>query len=305
MTDSVNPIVELDFSDWTAPARMPEKQAEWTTAVETGQVLYFPHLSLDLSPQEQALLREDMLHAGSRNVSLGSDGVLKHAAGTPEEQKLLAGMMDRYRQRVLTLVDGLFPAYRGALRAAPTSFRPKQVETRPQSVHADDRRMHFDAFATRPTYGERILRVFTNLNPNGVPRVWRVGEPFETVAKRYLPKIPPYSPIKAKLLNAVGGTKSVRSEYDHLMFNLHNLMKEDEQYQKSGTLATKDFPPGCVWVCYADLAAHGVESGQFMMEQTLHLAPGRELNPDNSPLAILTRLVGHPLAGVGSAHAVE
>ena len=304
MTDSASPIVELDFTDWDAPARFPDKQSEWTSALEAGQVLYFPHLAFELSPPEQALLREDVLKSGARNVSLGGDGVLKHAAGTPDEQKLLAGMIGRYRKLALTLVDGLFPHYRGALRVAPTSFRPKQVETRVQSVHADDRRMHFDAFATRPTYGERILRVFTNLNPNGEPRVWRVGESFETVAKRYLPKIPPYSPLKAKLLNAVGGTKSVRSEYDHLMFNLHNLMKEDEQYQKDGTLATMPFPPGCVWVCYADGASHGVASGQFMMEQTLHLAPGAELNPESSPLSILTRLVGHPLAGVGSAQAL-
>jgi hypothetical protein len=302
MTDAANPIVELDFTDWSDPAGHPERQDEWTNALEAGQVLYFPHLAFHLSPAEQSLLREDVLKGSARNVSLGGDGVLKHAAGTSEEQKLLADMLGRYRKSVLTLVDGLFPAYRGQLRAAPTSFRPKEVETRTQSVHADDRRMHFDAFATRPTYGERILRVFTNLNPNGVPRVWRVGEPFETVAKRYLPRIPPYSPFKAKLLNAVGGTKSVRSEYDHLMFNLHNLMKEDEQYQKNGTLATQPFPPGCVWVCYADLAAHGVASGQYMMEQTLHLPPGRELHPENSPLAILSRLVGHPLEGAGAAH---
>ena len=292
-----SPIVEIDFTDWNQAVNSPP---EWTEAIEDGQVLYFPRLAFQLRPEEQPLLREDLLAGGARNVSLGADGVLKHAAGTAQEQKLLAGMIGRYRQQALALVDGLFPHYRGALRVAPTSFRPKRVETRTQSVHADDRRMHFDAFATRPTYGERILRVFTNLNPNGEPRVWRVGEPFETIAKRYLPKIKPYSPFKAKLLNAVGATKSVRSEYDHLMFNLHNLMKEDEQYQRDGTVATQKFPPGCVWVCYADGAAHGVMSGQYMMEQTLHLPPGGELHPQNSPLGILTRLVGHPLTGVGA-----
>ncbi|MDR1995881.1 Kdo hydroxylase family protein [Azonexus sp.] len=291
-----SPIIEIDFTDWNQARNSPP---EWTAAIESGQVLYFPRLAFDLRPEEKPLLRENVLKAGARNVSLGSDGVLKHAAGTSEEQKLLTGMIVRYRQQVLALVDGLFPHYRGTLRVAPTSFRPKQVETRSQSVHADDRRLHFDAFATRPTYGERILRVFTNLNPNGQPRVWRVGESFETVAKRYLPRIPPYSPVKAKLLNAVRATKSVRSEYDHLMFYLHNLMKEDEQYQKTGAVATQPFPPGCVWVCYADGAAHGVMSGQYMMEQTLHLPPGGEADPQSSPLAILTRLVGHPLAGVG------
>jgi hypothetical protein len=301
MTASANPIVELDFSDWTAPTRMLEKQAGWTAALEAGQVLYFPRLGFHLTPSEQALLREDMLKPGSRNVSLGADGMLKHAAGTPEEQKLLAEMIGRYRKLALALADGLFPAYRGALRVAPTSFRPKQVETRQQSVRADDKRMHVDAFPTRPTYGERLLRVFTNLNPNGAPRVWRVGESFETIATRYLPQIPPYSPFKARLLNAVGGTKSVRSEYDHLMFKLHNLMKEDERYQKNGAVATQPFPPNCVWMCYADLAAHAVMSGQFMLEQTLHLAPGRELHPERSPLSILARLMGRPLAGVGLA----
>jgi hypothetical protein len=292
-----SPIIQIDFTDW---AQAQDSRPEWTAAVESGQVLYFPRLSFDVLPAEQPLLREGALKAGSRNVSLGSDGALKHAAGTPGEQKLLADMIGRFRQRALALVDGLFPHYRGALRVAPTSYRPRQVETRVQSIHADDRRMHFDAFATRPTYGERILRVFTNLNPHGEPRVWRVGEAFETVAQRYLPKIPPYSPLKARLLNAVGATKSVRSEYDHLMFYLHNLMKEDDQYQQNGTMATQPFPPGSVWVCYADQAAHAVMSGQYMMEQTLHLRPGGEADPQSSPLSILTRLMGRPLAGVGA-----
>jgi hypothetical protein len=300
-TSSIEPIVELDFSDWNAPAGHPDQQAGWTAALEAGQVLYFPRLAFQLSPEETALLREDILKGCARNVSLGADGALKHAAGTPEEQRLLGGMIGRYRKLAVALVNGLFPAYRGALRVAPTSFRPRQVETRVQSVHADDKRMHVDAFPTRPTYGERLLRVFTNVNPNGAPRVWRVGESFETIARRYLPSAKPYSLLRAKLLNAMGGTKSLRSEYDHLMLQLHDLMKEDEHYQQTGTLETKPFPPGCVWVCYSDQATHAVMSGQFMMEQTFYLPQGRELNPASSPLAILTRLVGHPLLGVGAA----
>ena len=62
-----------------------------------------------------------------------------------------------------------------------------------QSWRADDRRLHVDAFPSRPNYGERILRVFTNVNPDGEPRVWRVGEPFEAVARRFLPRAKPYS----------------------------------------------------------------------------------------------------------------
>ena len=292
-------IVEIDFIDWAEAHSRPE----WTAAVEAGKVLYFPRLGFAVQPEEQALLREDMLAPKSRNVSLGADGVLKGAAGSAQDQQALAAMVGRFRQQALQLVDDLLPEYKGQLRVAPTSFRPKQVETRAQSVRADDQRMHVDAFPSRPSYGERLLRVFTNLNPHGVPRVWRVGEDFETIARRFLPQAKPYRLWQAKLLNAVHATKALRSEYDHLMLQLHDLMKFDEQYQKNGTQVTVPFPPGSVWVCFSDQATHAVMSGQFMMEQTLYLPPGKEVDPQASPLAILTRLVGRPLVGVGAGTA--
>ena len=150
-----SPIVEIDFTDWQQAHPRPE----WTAAVEAGQVLFFPKLGFELQPDEKALLREDMLAAGKRNVSLGADGVLKGAAGSADEQQALAAMIGRFRAQAQGLIDRLLPAYKGQLRMAPTSFRPKQVETRAQSVRADDQRMHVDAFPSRPNYGERILRV--------------------------------------------------------------------------------------------------------------------------------------------------
>ena len=291
-----SPIVELDLADW----RQVSSRPEWTAAVEAGQVLYFPHLAFEVLPGERALLREGMLAPRSRNVSLGTDGVLKGAAGAPEEQVQLTAMVARFRQQALQFIDGLLPEYRGQLRAAPTSFRPRQVETRKQSVRADDQRLHVDAFPSRPNYGERILRVFANINPTGVARVWRVGDSFEAVARQFLPRARPYRLWQAQVLNALHVTKSLRSEYDHLMLQLHDAMKRDEAYQKSGTQVSMPFAAGSVWVCYSDQATHAVMSGQFMMEQTLYLPPGREANPQASPLAILTRLVGRPLVGVGA-----
>ena len=292
-------IVEIDVTELAQVASRPE----WTAAVEAGKVLYFPRLGFDVQPQEKALLREDMLSPKSRNVSLGADGVLKGAGGSAAEQAQLAAMVARFRQQALQLVDALLPEYHGHTRIAPTSFRPRQVETRVQSVRADDQRMHVDAFPSRPTYGERLLRVFANVNPADVPRVWRVGESFETVARHFLPKAKPYSLWQAKLLNAVKATKSLRSEYDHYMLQLHDLMKFDDAYQKNGTQVTMPFPPGCLWVCYSDQATHAVMSGQFMMEQTLYLPAGHEVDPTSSPLAILTRLMGRPLVGVGAGAA--
>ena len=53
-------------------------------------------------------------------------------------------------------------------------------------------------------------------------------------------------------------------------------------------------------MCYSDQAVHAVMEGQYMMEQTLYLPPGREADPAASPLGILTRLMGRPLVGAGA-----
>ncbi|MDA7417503.1 Kdo hydroxylase family protein [Xenophilus arseniciresistens] len=286
-------ILNLEASDWHGVASNPA----WTAALEAGKVLYFPKLRFALEAGEEALLRPEVRDPKSRNISLGIDDRLKGAAGDAATQEAVARMVRRFRAQARALIDGLLPDYAPKLRAAPTSFRPMQVETRTQSWRADDRRLHVDSFPSRPNYGERILRVFTNLNPQGQPRVWRVGEPFEDVARRFLPRATPYSAWKARALQALHVTKSLRSEYDHLMLQLHDGMKSDLDYQARAPQETMAFPAGSTWVCFSDQTSHAVMSGQYMMEQTLYLPPGQEYDPKASPLAILQRLTGRPLVG--------
>ncbi|RYF71360.1 MAG: 3-deoxy-D-manno-oct-2-ulosonic acid (Kdo) hydroxylase [Comamonadaceae bacterium] len=290
-------ILTLDARTWSGVGSDPA----WTAALEAGKVLFFPNLRFSLDAAEQALLRPEVRDPKSRNISLGVDDRLKGAAGDAATQAALAQMVARFRGQARQLIDGLFPDYTAKLRAAPTSFRPMQVETRAQSWRADDRRLHVDSFPSRPNYGERILRVFTNLNPDDAPRVWRVGEPFEDVARRFLPRAKPYVAWQARALRALHVTKSLRSEYDHLMLQLHDGMKSDLDYQASAPQQTMAFPAGSTWVCFSDQTSHAVMSGQYMMEQTLYLPPGQEYDPSASPLAILTRLAGRPLAGVQAA----
>jgi hypothetical protein len=131
----------------------------------------------------------------------------------------------RFRNQATTLIFTAFPEYKPYLKLAPTSFRPLEVSDRVTSWRADDKRLHVDAFPSRPNYGERILRVFINVNPEGAPRVWRIGEPFSNIVSQYLEKIKPYSYNYAKLIKFLGVTKSLRSEYDHIMLGLHDAMK--------------------------------------------------------------------------------
>ena len=287
-------ILDIDTADWQIRA----PNSVWISALEAGQVLYFPRLSLAFTTDERRFLTPAIRDPKSRNISLDAKGQIKGAIGEAADQAALASMIGRFRMHAQQLISSLLPAYADAgsgLRLAPTSYRPMQVETRAQSWRADDRRMHVDAFPSRPNYGERILRVFTNVNPDGVPRVWRVGEPFEDVAQRFLPKVKAYSRWQAQLLNALHVTKSLRSEYDHLMLQLHDAMKSDLDYQKDGPQVTQPFAAGSVWVCFSDQTPHAVMSGQYMMEQTFHLPAARQYDQDASPLAILRRLTGRAL----------
>lgn len=284
-------ILEIPGRDW----RLTGSDPAWIAALEAGKVLYFPQLAFEMSEAERGLLRPDIRDPKSRNISLRADDVLAGAQGDAESLRLLAAMVGRFRRQARELIDGLLPHYSPALRMAPTSFRPSQVESRAQSWRADDRRLHVDAFPSRPNYGERILRVFTNLNPHGQPRVWRVGESFEAIAQRFVPRAKPYVAWQAKLLNALHVTKSLRSEYDHLMLQLHDGMKGDADYQANSPQQTMPFPPGASWVCFSDQTSHAVMSGQFMMEQTLHLPAAAQYHPEASPLAILQRQLGRPL----------
>ena len=284
-------ILEVDTAGW----RISTPNPTWIAALEAGKVLYFPQLAFTLTQDERRFLTPAVRAPKSRNISLDADGHLKGALGDAAEQAALAAMVGRFRMQARQLIDSLLPAYSDHLRLAPTSFRPMQVETRAQSWRADDRRMHVDSFPSRPNYGERILRVFANLNPDGAPRVWRVGEPFEDVARRFLPRAKAYSRWQAQLLHALHVTKSFRSEYDHLMLQLHDGMKSDPEYQRSGPQLTMPFAAGSVWVCFSDQTPHAVMSGQYMMEQTLHLPAAKQYDPNASPLAILTRLTGRSL----------
>jgi len=288
----MNPrIVELPIHDWAAASENPE----WIADLEAGKVLYFPNLAFTPREEEKRLFTPDIRDPKSRNISLNADGRLAGAAGDEATQALLAGMVGRFRQQAIGLIHDLLPRYTPALRMAPTSFRPMQVESRVQSWRADDRRLHVDSFPSRPNYGERILRVFANVNPEGQPRVWRVGESFEAIAERFVPRAKPYSRWQAKALNALHVTKSLRSEYDHLMLQLHDGMKGDLDYQRDCEQVTMPFAAGSVWVCFSDQTAHAVMSGQYMMEQTLHLPAAKQYDPAASPLGILQKLTGREL----------
>ena len=284
-------LVKIKASSW----KLKKFQSEWAEDLENGKVLYIEGLKFEITPHEKKFFSPSVLNKKSRNISLNSKGVLKGANGSENDIKELSAMVNRFREDAKSLIFSAFPKYKKYLKLAPTSFRPIDVSIRVTSWRADDKRLHVDSFPSRPNYGERILRVFVNVNPNNKPRVWRIGEPFEDIANRYIGNIKPYSRLQAKLINFLGVTKSFRSKYDHLMLGLHDAMKSDLTYQKNAPQITMPFKPGSVWICFSDQAADAVMSGQYMMEQTFHLPPSKQYFREKSPLEVLRKLTGEKL----------
>jgi hypothetical protein len=288
-------IVTLTLAAWDP--RLNDVQSRALAAeLEAGKVLFFPHLDFALTPDEQRFLDPRWSDGKAKNISYTpGSGLLKGASGNRADLDALAAMVARFHAQAMALVHGLFPAYRTALHVAPTSYRPMPVEGRASSWRKDDSRLHVDAFPSRPNRGERILRVFTNVNPRGISRSWRVGEPFTELAARFLPVLPKPLPGSALLLKSLRITKSQRSLYDHFMLQLHDRMKSDLDYQKTAPQEAVGFPPGSTWICFSDQTSHAAMGGQFMFEQTLHLPVEALYDPDSAPLRVLERLAGRAL----------
>ena len=264
-------------------------------ALEQGQVLFLPNLGFVLDESEKQFLSPAWLDGSRKNISLEGEKV-GGAQGAEQELARLAGMVARFSQEATALIHTLFPHYAAHLHQARTSYRPSPVgASQAISWKKDDSRLHVDAFPSRPNHGERILRVFANVNPHQEARVWRVGEPFEAVAIKFLPTINKPIVGSAALLKLLKITKKKRSEYDHIMLHLHDGMKADMDFQQNVPQQTVHFPPGSVWICFSDQVLHAAMCGQFMFEQTFHLPISALQHPELSPLKVLERLKGRVL----------
>lgn len=264
-------------------------------ALEQGSVLLFPQLRFSMEQGEGRLL-SPAIAAKSKNVSLDlSSGTLRGSGAGEAELRLLGSMMQRFATSSGALLRNLLPQYAAGLIQARTSFRPAEITRRSTSWRKDDTRLHVDSFPSSPVRGNRILRVFSNVNPHGQSRTWRLGESFESVARRYLPSLP--GPVwgVSPLLGMLGITKGRRSAYDHFMLQLHDRMKADLDYQSEADQIVCEFHAGSTWIAFTDQVSHAAMRGQYALEQSFYLPVTCMLDPSQAPLRILQRLAGREL----------
>lgn len=285
-------VLTLPLRQWAA--------AEASSAVselEQGKVLFLPELAFTLSEQEMPLLDPALVDPKRKNISYQPLSGKLTGVAVAERRQQVQQLLERYYQSCRQLIAGLLPEYQEALHHPTGSLRlhPVSAWRASSSWRKDDSRLHVDAFPSRPNYGERILRIFTNINPHGEHRQWRVGEPFPQLAQRFMPRLARYSAFSSWLQHRVRITKTRRSHYDHLMLQLHDAMKADGDYQQQGPQLALAFPPGSSWICFSDQTPHAAMGGQFMLEQTFLLPVNKMQDPQRSPLKVLEQLRGQSL----------
>ncbi len=289
------PIETFSSRAWNDALPEPERQRA-LTGLEAGAVLVFPSLPFELQPDEARFLSPATASGDAKNVSY--DPLTDALSGTAcqgGDRDQLARMMRRFARSARQLVESVVPSYAPRLQLARTSFRPIAVEGRPMPPISDDTLLHVDAFPSRPTGGKRILRVFTNLSPSGAPRLWKLGEPFEDFAARFVARLTLPLPGRGWLLERLGTTVGRRTPYDHYMLGLHDTAKLDAEYQRSAPCALHAFPAGATWMVFSDVTVHAAIAGQYVLEQTLHMPLTAMRREAQSPLRILERRLGRAL----------
>jgi len=286
-----------------APESAPGVRA--SEELERGNILFFPRSPFPLSEGDRAFLLDQKQTGAGYHKNIAYRPAENRLTGTDKMGEAatahLKTILRSYSDWAAAFLDRLIPEYSGQWTRDFASYRSIEEKGRTARTTARNDLAHVDAFPTRPTHGDRILRVFTNINPSQ-GRVWITSETFEGLAARFardvgIPEEPGAGAHSfARLAKALGIRQWTRSPYDSFMLRFHDFLKENTEFQEKCIKQRWEFPPGSCWICYTDMVSHAVLSGQFALEQTFLISRKAMALPDQSPIRILERICGHPLS---------
>ncbi|MGH9328318.1 MAG: Kdo hydroxylase family protein [Terriglobia bacterium] len=278
--------------------------------LEEGDILFFSTPPFSLPERDQSFLLSVRQTASAIHKNIAykpdRDRVQGFTPGSAEAEPLRR-IMRSYSQAVTGfLADFLLP-YRRRWRLDFASFRPIQEEGRTLPIQKRNDLLHVDSFPTRPSNGHRILRVFTNLNPEH-SRVWLTGEPFDALVRQYgeaaglgrlraKARSPAHAAVRrvTRFARAFGIPLIDRPPYDEFMLGFHHYLKKNREYQERCPKSKWEFPPLSTWLVFTDMVPHAALSGQYALEQTFLIDRQALLRPQKAPYRVLEELAGVPV----------
>ena len=298
-----------DVGDSTSTDRRTPLGRWCCEQLEQGNILFFPETPFSFPDEWRRFLLQQRKGESRYHKNIAyrpAEGRLTgFASENEDEQQRLHEILRGYSALVVQYLAKLLPDYKERWRLDYASFRPFEEQGRDLRVRARNDLLHTDAFPTRPTNGDRILRFFTNLNPEK-PRVWVTSQTFEPLAERYAARagLPGADARSGGALGwlaqkgrhvakALHLPMTLRSPYDDFMLRFHHYLKENAEFQQSCPKTRHEFPPGSSWMVFTDMVSHAVLSGQFALEQTFLVPRDAMVTPEKAPFRVLERLCGH------------
>src|SRR5262249_5794397 len=156
--------------------------------------------------------------------------------------------------------------------------------------------VHIDAYPSRPTNGDSILRLYVNLNRSD-PRVWVTSETIEKLLERYGTAVGlPTSPgttwtqrLTQGLFGLFQTRGKVRSAYDAFMLRFHDFLKSNDEFQEYCPKRYWHFPPGSAWLVMGDTLSHAVLRGRYALDHSIFVAPHTLALPEQSAPALFAK----------------
>jgi hypothetical protein len=288
-----------DQPQGATPASLEER-------LEQGEVIYYPicPFPVPAGADRDFLLRQSLASRAHKNVSYNprTGKAAGFRAQGPEQAERLRVLLATFSTTVTDWLKGMLPRYAAHWRSDAVSFRPEEEATRRLRWKARNDLLHVDAFPSRPTGGDRILRVFVNVNPTE-PRIWATSQGFAQLLERFgkaaglpsehdlgvLPK------IRRGLVTLFDPKRRKRTKYDQFMLRFHDYLKRNETFQESGPKRFWSFPPGSAWMVFTDFVSHAALRGRFALEHS-YFVPARAMAlPEMTPAALLERACGVPV----------
>jgi hypothetical protein len=300
-------IVKLFTLDENIDLSAPEVRREALETVEGGGVVFLPKSGFQLTQRERELIsntkellvkqpkkrngRPTIVFDPARGRIMKHfamvDGKIAFALVRSGARPELEAMMARFAAWADDLVTRLFPTYHAAMVRDRVTYRPNARDsTQP---------LHVDSSYGFPTQGRSMFRLFCNIDPENRPRIWQVGEPFQSFVARYMPSVHVQKPGWSASLLSQLGIVGPKTAYDQVIAELRRLGKDDKEYQKNAPRKIVEFPTGSCWFAITDLVLHGAVSGQHSIDQTYFLPETGMSDPAHSTLRILERMTQRSL----------
>lgn len=303
-------VTDYTARGWTSGAA-PEQRTRWYCArLEEGQILSFAGAPFELAEDDREFLIgvRQTTAAYHKNISYRPrEGRVHGLDRRGADGDRVRAIMGAYSRHVTAFAADFLRPYARGWKLDFASFRSVEERSRDLPLKSRNDLLHTDAFPTRPTNGNRILRIFTNLNPTE-PRVWLTGEPFDVIAPRLAEEAglesfaqmarSPWRSlgrVPGRMAGALGLPVPDRSPYDHFMLRFHDYLKANRAFQDSPQKSRWEFPPHSTWIVFTDSVPHAVLSGRFALEHTYIVSEDDLVSPERSPRQVLERLCGTSL----------